>query len=316
MVCGRCLIVSALIALVGAKVMRDTGAAHVSSADVRAQREVHQRKSASKTAARSRHATVETESGSARYVTGSRETESWPELSEMLKVDTNPNIQAAQKECPEANIKAIDAAGCKNVTSKMCDDVKEASDKMPESSWAKSCSEYAYKKCCGSSCFGGDALVQTSLGRVALRRLRAGDLVHTAAGLEPVVDFMHSAAVSAQHMLKLTHARGSLTVSPSHLLFKADGTAIPAHAVVVGQALSPGVVVSEISTTEAKDFFAPMTTSGTLVVDDIMASTYAAVPAHAVGHAAAVPLRYLAAASASLSAAPEVPQVVIARASL
>ena len=93
----------------------------------------------------------------------------------------------------------------------------------------------------GSSCFAGNALVDTINGSTKISALQIGDTVRTAIGFEPIVGFLH-AEEGAADFLELTHAKGVLPVTGDHLVFLANGDAVPASSIRKGDVLSSGVV--------------------------------------------------------------------------
>jgi len=151
----------------------------------------------------------------------------------------------------------------------------------------------------GSGCFSGDARVTTQSGPVSMSNLKTGDVVRTAAGFEPVVGFLHAEQFS-MNFLELTLPTGTLPISAEHLVFKADGQAVRAETVVVGDELVSGVV-SSIAESVRQGVYAPLTKSGTIMVEGTVTSAYAEVD-HAISHLAMSPMRWLGMSSASPTA--------------
>merc|ERR1711981_483845 len=101
-----------------------------------------------------------------------------------------------------------------------------------------------------------------------MKDVKESDLVQTSSGFEPVVGFMHSSLTST-HLLHLTHANGTLKISPDHLVFLADGSSKRSRRVVVGDVLASGegsLTIEEVGGKLEKGIFAPLTPSGTIVV--------------------------------------------------
>ncbi|XP_030217797.1 indian hedgehog B protein-like [Gadus morhua] len=181
-------------------------------------------------------------------------------------------------------------------------------------------------------CFPGDALVTTETGgRTALRDLQPGDRVLTAT-FDPahllyseVLTFLDRDPVSRKLFYTVhTHSGAALSLTAAHLLFVARGNctegaeptpgdammavyasdARPGQCVLVvapgnsdggdqGGRLSRVVGVSGARGGGRKGAYAPLTAHGTLVVDGMLASCYAAVDGHELAHAAFAPLRLL-----------------------
>lgn len=166
-----------------------------------------------------------------------------------------------------------------------------------------------------ANCFPGHAMATSEIGPVPLGALRPGDrvLARTAGGgvdFEPVLGFLHTQPVgAAREHLAVGHERGVLRVSQGHLVFVQRGGGIAdktAAEIQVGDELltstgaGPSVEVSRVLWIErevaSSGMFAPYTMSGTIVVDGVMASNYAApskrarLP-HWLAHAAVAPMR-------------------------
>jgi hypothetical protein len=154
--------------------------------------------------------------------------------------------------------------------------------------------------CCGgSSCFPPTSSTLTASGPVTLGDLQIGDMIETQVGLEPVLGFLHKSNNDRTTYVSITHEQDTLELSGEHMLFLADGQSILAKQVLVGDrltTLSGSTTVLEISTTNSKGFIAPLTPSGTIFVNGVVASTYTspvgAMPQW-VAHAALAPIRFL-----------------------
>lgn len=173
---------------------------------------------------------------------------------------------------------------------------------------------------CSPYCFPGEALtsVEDDRVRVPMRELVVGDRVlvqsPTAAfHYEPVLGWLHKLAGGHNHSYRyvaIEHGGGTLRASETHLLFVmgASGTESKAAGrVLVGEKLiiaaRPGdaptvreVLVVRRGQRTTQGMVAPLTASGTIVVDGAVASVYAApslqlhLP-HSAAHAAFFPVR-------------------------
>jgi len=92
---------------------------------------------------------------------------------------------------------------------------------------------------------------------------------------------------------------GSISMTAEHLVMRMSGEkmeAIPARRVLVGDLLQLAsgeiVAIEKISTVSKLGAFAPATVTGTIVINDVVASCYAYV-SHTKAHAAMAPLRWL-----------------------
>merc|ERR1712072_665362 len=126
-------------------------------------------------------------------------------------------------------------------------------------------------------------------------------MIETQVGLEPGLGFIHKSDSLETSYIRITHDQASsIELSGDHMLFLADGQSILAKQVLVGDHLSTpsGVpaVVKEITLTSSKGFIAPLTPSGTININGVVASVYTSPVHHApqwAAHAAFAPLRLL-----------------------
>jgi hypothetical protein len=158
------------------------------------------------------------------------------------------------------------------------------------------------------ACFPADAsTVVQGRGRVTMADLRTNDDVLVqrdgVLAFEPVLAFLHAFKGDVEHVTVL-HEKGTFHASPGHLVLTGDGgyTAVgtlrPGDAVYVADADGLKAAVSRVLSaqlTTRSDAYAPLTASGTIVVDGVVASTYAS-PAklnlkHSVAHAFLFPVR-------------------------
>jgi len=156
---------------------------------------------------------------------------------------------------------------------------------------------YYYHHGGGGLCFPNSATVQTKeRGTVPISELSVGDEVMTGKGFAEVMFFaVHKPEANAKH-LKITTAKSTLVVSASHGLFDADGQPILAGKVKVGDTVHTAGVVEKIESVKAKGLIAPITATGTLVVNGVTTSDYGPFAqriGHGMAHAAMAPIRFL-----------------------
>lgn len=132
-------------------------------------------------------------------------------------------------------------------------------------------------------CFPGDAIVDVKgKGKVTMMKLELGDDILTDAGYETVYSFGHRNNNIKSRFLKISTPSSVIEVSPDHMVFVKDGRSVPASAIEVGDELSTAVSgvysrVSAIGSVEKKGAYAPFTTSGTVIVNDIKASCFISI---------------------------------------
>ena len=185
-----------------------------------------------------------------------------------------------------------------------------------------SCSEqstsnnYCFKWSCrteyksNSACFSSKCTVQTHNGQhIPLSTVEIGDEVLTFNGkelvFEPIYDFIHAEKVGFYNFLRLTvfntvrNSTSHIDISAQHLIF-VSGKSDPIFAseVQVGDHLqlvdNNQVIPSEVISIEpvvSQGFSAPLTRSGTIVVNGIIASNYAEARNHHLAHLAMQPYR-------------------------
>eukprot|EP00547_Thalassionema_nitzschioides_P011086 CAMPEP_0194260622 /NCGR_PEP_ID=MMETSP0158-20130606/45602_1 /TAXON_ID=33649 /ORGANISM="Thalassionema nitzschioides, Strain L26-B" /LENGTH=886 /DNA_ID=CAMNT_0039000717 /DNA_START=39 /DNA_END=2698 /DNA_ORIENTATION=- len=135
-------------------------------------------------------------------------------------------------------------------------------------------------------CFSGSSTVQVrDKGAVTLSDLSLGDMVQVAADgrFEAVYSFGHKAPDMSAAFLQIStgSSRTPLEISADHMVLLGSGRQVPASMIKKGDYLvsptSPeNVVVTSVKTVQRKGVFAPFTPSGTIVVNDIVASNYIA----------------------------------------
>jgi hypothetical protein len=142
-----------------------------------------------------------------------------------------------------------------------------------------------------SACFSGTSTVQVlGKGPVALNDLRINDKVLTdGTAYEPVYAFGHRNAYERVKFLQIFTSNSNespLEITAKHLLFLAGkANPVTAESIQVGDALRTAhsnnavgtSTVTKIVTVEKEGVYAPLTASGNLVVEGIVASAYVAL---------------------------------------
>jgi len=144
---------------------------------------------------------------------------------------------------------------------------------------------------------------------MSLAELSVGDKVlvdhQNTLAYEPVLSFIHriSAGKDANFLI-IEHTRGKLRVSSNHVIFvnSKDGRSeklasdikVDDEIFAIGSEeaiTTPSKVTSIRTASNANGMFAPLTPSGSIVVDGVVASNYASVAAHNAAHAFFFPAR-------------------------
>jgi hypothetical protein len=158
-------------------------------------------------------------------------------------------------------------------------------------------------------CFPGDATVQVNgRGRTLLSSVHEGDnvLVQRDAGTfvsEPVLGFLHlvhGGPSKTSLFLTVVHSKGEHRATGNHIVFVLGSANKAVDQLQVGDQLlateGPSAVLAIRRDTGNSGMFAPVTHSGTLVVDGVLASSYATPGSrlrlpHSVAHSIFFPLR-------------------------
>ena len=125
-------------------------------------------------------------------------------------------------------------------------------------------------------CFSGENTVEVKdRGPIKMRELKLGDEVLVADGShEAVYSFGHRQDTITAEYVQLLPSK--LELSANHMVFVLRRGAIPASMVQLGDVLSNGEAVTSIHTVRRRGMYAPFTRSGTIMVNDVVASNYIA----------------------------------------
>ena len=160
----------------------------------------------------------------------------------------------------------------------------------------------------GSACFSGNMEVTMESGETKLmKQLSVGDRVLTRDGVSDVILFTHKEHTSKNEFLKVTTLKGhSLTISPGHYVYLANGKLSAASKLKIGDQLEliNGDASRIISIKNVIDIglFNPQTVSGSFVVNDVVASTYTTAIDPSLAHTALLaPVRWIYSVSPSIA---------------
>lgn len=217
-----------------------------------------------------------------------------------------------EEDGDDAEGKTWNATSCEK---EICE-VKSETEKLCEVTREKK--HPCYKRCCSVSCFPGEAMVTVEgSGSVPMSKIQVGDRIQVErAGrlmYEPVLAFLHAhrgGPSAKMPYLTVSHVRGEFRASSTHLVFvQSPGEAWTSKAVrslqIGDQILAansgnsllvPSRVVGISHSSGNDGMYAPLTFSGTAVVDGVLASNYASPSAskhlsHHAAHAFLFPLR-------------------------
>jgi hypothetical protein len=136
-------------------------------------------------------------------------------------------------------------------------------------------------------CFSDSATVEVQgKGKVTMKSLQVGDVVLTPSGYEKVYTIDHRSEKKQTDFIQIhTEIERPLEVTGTHLMFKAGkNDPVEARSIVVGDELQgyfdgemKSVVVEQITSISKNGLYNPITSSGTIVVDGLVTSTYTAV---------------------------------------
>lgn len=176
--------------------------------------------------------------------------------------------------------------------------------------------EHTVQQSSDDECFPANAIIFTQDGPKEMKSLRPGDSVLTLTNkgqkvFTEVITFLHYHPDHDGSYIVLKSESGrSLTVSPNHLIYttcaedgemKQDKLEIEAtyagilkggdKIIFVSQDKIETVSIESVRHVRSYGLYAPLTRSGTIVVDGVLASCYANFPNQRVAHTALAPLR-------------------------
>ena len=161
----------------------------------------------------------------------------------------------------------------------------------------------------GGSCFPGDATVFSKDGTKLMKDLKIGDKVLcNNTDFSEVIAFLHYQPTEIAVYLTLDTEQGSsITISANHLVFTAispESSSMKVQPLLAGEIKEGDSLivcdeqnqpatsqVTKIHTVQKQGVYAPLTRSGVIVVDGVMASCYASFHSHDLAHVAFAPLR-------------------------
>jgi hypothetical protein len=149
------------------------------------------------------------------------------------------------------------------------------------------------------TCFSAmDTVEVKGVGSVSMDRLRIGDWVRTSvadkdAAYSRVYSFHHIDPDVEVEFLQLYTDQMQLPIeiTADHMIFTATGKAVRASQVQVGDVLTDQHPVTKIESVKRRGLYAPVTESGDIVVNGVVASCYVAlldttlINQHALAHA-------------------------------
>lgn len=129
------------------------------------------------------------------------------------------------------------------------------------------------------ACFSGETtVVVKGKGLTTMKDLKIGDHVLTSVTAEESYQLVYSfghrtTKIPGEYMQLLP---SMLEISPDHMVFLEGKGAVPATVIQVGDRLADGMPVTDIRMVNRTGMYAPFTTSGTVVVNGVLASSYIA----------------------------------------
>ena len=202
----------------------------------------------------------------------------------------------AGRNLVECNEPCNEQGSCASGLVNLCHEGKE-DECLDASEWEEHCEDFGDTcgKCPasggsgggGTTCFSGSSSVFVrGQGAVKMEDAKVGDMVLTSNSgtFEPIFAFGHLDKSATGSFLKIsTHGGSSLEITGEHLLFLNGKTnPVRADSIQVGDKLQIAEAdgdstVKSIKPLTKKGLYAPLTPSGKIVVDGIVASTYVAL---------------------------------------
>jgi len=130
-------------------------------------------------------------------------------------------------------------------------------------------------------CFAGDSLVQVQdRGLIPMKHLEIGDQVHVGKNqYETIYSFGHYDQKARASFLEVQTTESTLVVSADHMVFEKSQGFVPSSNLKQGDKLVDGgsgeeLSIKSIRNVKAQGVFAPFTPSGTIVVNNVLASSF------------------------------------------
>jgi hypothetical protein len=188
-------------------------------------------------------------------------------------------------------VKSLDVtliAGCSSGT---CLPADGSGDYITQSTTAGPSTTTAAPK--ASTCFPADAVVETKTGMKTMAALKVGEIVRVSAdNWSEVYFFSHQERNAvAEFVSILTDTGARIQLTSGHYIY-ADGMAVQARLVGVGDKLSNGTVVA-VDRIKAVGLYNPHTLQGDLLVNGIVASSYTDAIPPLLAHSLLAPLRIM-----------------------
>nr|CUS58508.1 hedgehog B transcription factor [Cupiennius salei] len=156
-----------------------------------------------------------------------------------------------------------------------------------------------------SGCFHGTSQVITKTGKKFLHELEVGEEILSSEdsrvlSFSKVIGFLHRDPYFPTNFIRLHTSNHTLLVTNKHLVFQRN-EAVFAEEIITGDvvliASNNGTlsesVVTAVNYSYLRGVYAPMTETGTVVVDGILNSCYAVIDNHDLAHFAFLPLRLM-----------------------
>jgi len=153
------------------------------------------------------------------------------------------------------------------------------------------------KKSSGGACFPASAKVQSKQhGTTEISNIAVGDHVLTKDGYAEVLFFAMRAPEAVAECLEITTPDNQLVLTESHAVFKECGTAVVTAKLNVGDSLMKAGIVTSIKKVQCTGLIAPVTATGSLIVNDVPTSDYGSLGqwvGHSMAHGMLSPVRGL-----------------------
>lgn len=145
--------------------------------------------------------------------------------------------------------------------------------------------------CSSPACFSEmDTVSVQGMGAVKMSKLQLGDKVLTTRGYQTIYAFAHNDTTTRAQFLQIHTVGGSkpVEVTENHLIFVVDKVhPIRAVSVRKGDVLKGAqgaLIVSKVERVERQGLYAPLTATGTIIVDGVVSSCYIALDHHSTDY--------------------------------
>lgn len=125
----------------------------------------------------------------------------------------------------------------------------------------------------GGACFSSSSTVDTPVGIKNIMNLKIGDQIYTPNGIESITSYLHRDETTKTKMIKVITNKNYIELTEDHMILVNDRY-IRADEICIGDKIEKDNQVIKLENIESIGYCAPLTASGTLLVNGFNVSCY------------------------------------------